>query len=208
MFKEEAVLREILCQVLYNNDMIEQRQLSDKLQISIGLVNRMVRRLENMGATYKTGRNYSITSFKKVLLYWASIRNLQRDVIYATRVSSPVREIERSLPDGVIFSGYTAFNYLFNEAPSDYSEVYVYVPQEILSEITKRFPPLKLPGNLYVLKTDKLLQENVRRYSNGENIVSIPQLYVDLWNIPSWYSKDYISLLERKMMEMKDGILE
>ncbi len=69
MFKEEAVLREILCQVLYNNDMIEQRQLSDKLQISIGLVNRMVRRLENMGATYKTGRNYSITSFKKVLLY-------------------------------------------------------------------------------------------------------------------------------------------
>lgn len=208
MFKEEAVIREILCEVLYGNNAIEQKRISQLLQVSIGLVNKTVARLEQMGAMSKTGRNYSITSYKKVLMFWSSLRNLQRDLIYSTRVSGPVREIERSLPDGSILSAYTAFNYLFNEAPADYSEVWAYVPEDIFSEVEERFPSNNLPGNLYVLKGDELLVENSKRYSKGMSIVSVPQLYVDLWNIPSWYSKEYIALLEKKIMEMKDGILE
>ena len=208
MFKEEAVIREILCEVLYGNNAIEQKRISQLLRVSIGLVNKTVTKLERMGAVFKTGRSYSVTSFKKVLMLWASLRNLQRDLIYSTRVGGSVREIERSLPDGSILSAYTAFNYLFNEVPADYSEVWTYVPEDILAEVKERFPSNNLPGNLYVLKTNTLLLENSKRYSKGINMVSVPQLYVDLWNIPSWYSKEYIALLERKIMEMKDGILE
>ncbi len=208
MFKEEAVIREILCEVLYGNNAIEQKRISQLLRVSIGLVNKTVTKLERMGAVFKTGRSYSVTSFKKVLMLWASLRNLQRDLIYSTRVGGSVREIERSLPDGSILSAYTAFNYLFNEVPADYSEVWTYVPEDILAEVKERFPSNNLPGNLYVLKTNTLLLENSKRYSKGINMVSVPQLYVDLWNIPSWYSKGYIALLERKIMEMKDGILE
>lgn len=208
MFKEEAVIREILCEVLYGNNAIEQKRISQLLRVSIGLVNKTVTKLERMGAVSKTGRSYSVTSFKKVLMLWASLRNLQRDLIYSTRVGGSVREIERSLPDGSILSAYTAFNYLFNEVPADYSEVWTYVPEDILAEVKERFPSNNLPGNLYVLKTNTLLLENSKRYSKGINMVSVPQLYVDLWNIPSWYSKEYIALLERKIMEMKDGILE
>jgi len=208
VFKEEAVIREILCEVLYGNNAIEQKRISQLLRVSIGLVNKTVTKLERMGAVSKTGRSYSVTSFKKVLMLWASLRNLQRDLIYSTRVGGSVREIERSLPDGSILSAYTAFNYLFNEVPADYSEVWTYVPEDILAEVKERFPSNNLPGNLYVLKTNTLLLENSKRYSKGINMVSVPQLYVDLWNIPSWYSKEYIALLERKIMEMKDGILE
>ena len=208
MFKEEAVIREILCEVLYGNNAIEQKRISQLLRVSIGLVNKTVTKLDRMGAVFKTGRSYSVTSFKKVLMLWASLRNLQRDLIYSTRVGGSVREIERSLPDGSILSAYTAFNYLFNEVPADYSEVWTYVPEDILAEVKERFPSNNLPGNLYVLKTNTLLLENSKRYSKGINMVSVPQLYVDLWNIPSWYSKEYIALLERKIMEMKDGILE
>jgi hypothetical protein len=208
VFKEEAVIREILCEVLYGNNAIEQKRISQLLRVSIGLVNKTVTKLDRMGAVSKTGRSYSVTSFKKVLMLWASLRNLQRDLIYSTRVGGSVREIERSLPDGSILSAYTAFNYLFNEVPADYSEVWTYVPEDILAEVKERFPSNNLPGNLYVLKTNTLLLENSKRYSKGINMVSVPQLYVDLWNIPSWYSKEYIALLERKIMEMKDGILE
>ncbi len=208
MFKEDAVIREILCEVLYGNNAIEQKRISQLLRVSIGLVNKTVTKLDRMGAVSKTGRSYSVTSFKKVLMLWASLRNLQRDLIYSTRVGGSVREIERSLPDGSILSAYTAFNYLFNEVPADYSEVWTYVPEDILAEVKERFPSNNLPGNLYVLKTNTLLLENSKRYSKGINMVSVPQLYVDLWNIPSWYSKEYIALLERKIMEMKDGILE
>ena len=208
MLKQEAVIREILCQFLYNNDIIEQQQISQSLNVSIGLVNKVISRLQGMGAVSKTGRRYSVTSFRKILMFWASLRNLQRDILYSTRVLGSVREIERDLPDGSILTAYTAFNYRFNEAPADYSEIWVYVQDKMIFEFKNRFPFNTLPSNLFILKGDKLLEENSKRYSSGLNIVSIPQLYVDLWNIPSWYSKEYVTLLEKKIMEMKNGILE
>lgn len=208
MLKQEAVIREILCQFLYNNDIIDQQQISHSLNVSIGLVNKVISRLQDMGAVSKTGRRYSVTSFRKILMFWASLRNLQRDILYSTRVLGSVREIERDLPDGSILTAYTAFNYRFNEAPADYSEIWVYVQDKMIFEFKNRFPFNTLPGNLFILKGDKLLEENSKRYSSGLNIVSIPQLYVDLWNIPSWYSKEYVTLLEKKIMEMKNGILE
>ncbi|OWP57159.1 MAG: hypothetical protein B2I17_01915 [Thermoplasmatales archaeon B_DKE] len=208
MFKEEAVMREILCEVLYGDNMVEQKRISQILRVSIGLVNKTVARLEQIGAMSKTGRKYSVTAFKKVLLLWSSLRNLQRDIVYMTRVNLPVRKIERDLPDGSILSAYSALNYMFNEAPADYSEVWAYIPENILPEVKTRFPPNNLPSNLYILKSDTLLLENARRFSKGMSLVSVPQLYVDLWNIPSWYSKEYIALLEKKIAEIKDGILE
>ena len=208
MLKQEAVIRKILCQFLYNNDIIDQQQISQSLNVSIGLVNKVISRLQGMGAVSKTGRRYSVTSFRKILMFWASLRNLQRDVLFSTRVLGSVRDIERDLPDGSILTAYTAFNYRFNEAPADYSEIWVYVQDKMIFEFKNRFPFNTLPSNLFILKGDKLLEENSKRYSSGLNIVSIPQLYVDLWNIPSWYSKEYVTLLEKKIMEMKNGILE
>ena len=208
MLKQEAVIREILCQFLYNNDIIDQQQISQSLNVSIGLVNKVISRLQGMGAVSKTGRRYSVTSFRKILMFWASLRNSQRDILFSTRVLGSVREIERDLPDGSILTAYTAFNYRFNEAPADYSEIWVYVQDKMIFEFKNRFPFNTLPSNLFILKGDKLLEENSKRYSSGLNIVSIPQLYVDLWNIPSWYSKEYVTLLEKKIMEMKNGVLE
>ena len=131
-------------------------------------------------------------------MFWSSLRNLQRDVVYSTRVPGSFREIERDLTDGSILTAYTAFNYRFNEAPADCSEIWVYVQEKMIFEVENRFPPTALPGYFFFLKGDKALEENSRRHSNGLNIVSIPQHYVDLWNIPSWYSKEYVSLLEKK----------
>lgn len=208
MLKEEAIFREILCKALYENNLIKQNELSQFLQISIGLANKIIHRLEQIGAMAKEGRSYHVTSFKKILMLWASIHNLQRELLYSTRVTRPIREIERELPDGTIFSAYSAFNDLFNEAPADYSEVWVYTDPDLLTEVRERFPPNNLPANLFLLKADANLLGNSMRYCKRKSIVSIPQLYVDLWNLPSWYSKEYITALEAKIMEMKDGILE
>ena len=147
MLKQEAVIREILCQFLYNNDIIDQQQISQSLNVSIGLVNKVISRLQGMGAVSKTGRRYSVTSFRKILIFWSSLRNLQRDILFSTRVLGSVREIERDLPDGSLLTAYTAFNYRFNEAPADYSEIWVYVQDEMIFEFKNRFPLNTLPGN-------------------------------------------------------------
>ena len=93
MLKQEAVIREILCQFLYNNDIIDQQQISQSLNVSIGLVNKVISRLQSMGAVSKTGRRYSVTSFRKILMFWSSLRNLQRDILYSTRVSDRLEKL-------------------------------------------------------------------------------------------------------------------
>ena len=91
MFQEEAVLREILCEAL-NGKKIEQERISQVLRISIGLVNKTVSKLDQIGAVSKEGRSYLVIAFEKILTYWASIHNLRRDLIYWTGVLEPVRE--------------------------------------------------------------------------------------------------------------------
>ena len=86
MLKQEAVIRKILSQSLYEDDIIDQQQISQSLNVSIGSVNKVISRLQRMGSVSKTGRRYSVTSFKKILMFWSSLRNLQRDVVYSTRV--------------------------------------------------------------------------------------------------------------------------
>lgn len=208
MLKEEIIIREISCKSLFESGIFKQNQISKSLHVSIGLVNRIMRKLEMIGGLQENKRYFKVIDLNKILIYASSIRNIQRDIIYETRVNLPVKEIENSLPDGTILGSYSAYKYFFNDAPSDYSEVWVYSNPDVLNEIKSRFLKNNLPPNLIVLKSDSELVGNVSKYSNGNNVISLPQLYTDFWNIPTWYSKEYLIALERKIMEIQNGILE
>ncbi len=185
-----------------------QTSLSGELDVSIGMVNKSVSKLKRFGAVRTGPRNFTVIDYRRILLYWATIRNLERDVAYSTRVNLPVVEIERSLPDGVIFSAYTGTGLSFSEFPADYSEVWVYASEPLLVELERRFRKNNLPRNFIVLREDAKLQHSVRLFSKHPKSVSVPQLYVDLWNTPTWYSKEFQGLIERKMEESARGILE
>ena len=105
----------------------------------------------------------------------------------------PVRKIESNMPHGITFGAYSAYKFRFRDVPADYSEVYVYAEEGI----KERFPYSRNEPNLLVLKKD----ENLKRY--GE-LTTIARTFVDLWNIPTWYAKDFLKQLEVKI----DGILE
>lgn len=208
MNKEEAILRDLLCKVLDGINKNTQLELSKTLGISLGMVNKTILKMSKIGAVRKEWRSFTVVDYKRMLLYWATNRNIEKDVVYSTRVNLPTREIERNLPDGILFTAYTGSRLSFGEAPSDYSEVWVYSGQELFKEIERRFPKNDLPANLIVLRKDSLMHSNTEKYSKNKVSVSIPQLYADLWNIPTWYSGEFVSHLERKMEEMRTGILE
>ena len=194
MRQTEIVYREILYQSIENkNKTLTQADLARTLNVSLSTVNAAIKRLEEIGSVEVRLRNFSVLDIKKILYYWASIRNLQRDIVYSTRVEKPVVEIEKLMPNDVIFGAYSAYKFLFKDVPADYSEVYIYGEENL----RERFPENKGVPNLFVLKKD----HQIEKYGKKSTIAST---FVDLWNLKEWYAKEFIKAME----EILHGILE
>ncbi len=193
MKKIELVYREILYNAMEKkNRRLTQLYLSNALKISLSTVNLALKPLDRMNAIKIKRMCFDITDIKKILYYWASIRNIERDILYRTRVEMPVREIERLMPNDVIFTGYSAYKLKFDDVPADYSEVYIYGSEDI----QKRFEKNDKNPNLFVLK-----RNDADKYGK---IVTLGNMFVDLWNLKEWYAKDFLKALEAKI----DRLLE
>ena len=194
MKKIEAVYREILYRAMERKEFnLTQSELSKKLNISLSIVNLVARKLNSSGAIKIQQRSFHVLDVKKILYLWASLRNLRKDIIFQARIEIPVREIERILPD-ILYTAYTAYKFRFNDVPADYSEIYVYADEKELEVIKRRIYKLKHSEknpNLFILKKDSSLD----LYDK----IPLAQIFVDLWNLKEWYSKDFINALENKI---------
>lgn len=198
MKKNELVFLDVLSQCLEKRQFDQtQLSLSKKLRISLSTVNYALAPLEAIGAITKMQRGFRVVDAKKILLFWATKRNLKKDVIYQTRVEMPIEQLERSMPSGAIYAAYSAYKFRFKDVPADYGEVYVYADEEMLKEIKIRFPEKSGPPNLIVLKADAYLKDTTK---NGT--CSLASMFVDLWNIKTWYAKEFLQALEKKIDEM------
>ena len=190
MFKKEIIWREILYQTLekkHNN--FTQKELAQKFNFSLSTVFNALKIPRLSGAIEVKGRFFRIIDKHKFLNIWATHRNLEKDVIYQTRVDLPVQKIEGQLPNVAFPTAYSAYRLKFNDSPADYDKVYVYIDN--LEEIQKRFPIKKGNANLIVLRADNFLL-------NYKPFPPLAQIYVDLWNLGEWYARDFIEGLKDK----------
>ena len=123
MKKIELVYREILYNAFEKRKFeLTQSELSKKFGISLSVVNAAVKKLHNIGAVKISRRNFKIIDVKKAIYYWASIRNLDKDIVFKARVEMPVREIERNMPD-LTLTAYSAYKLIFNDSNMDFLRI-------------------------------------------------------------------------------------
>lgn len=188
MKKNEMIWREILDETIEQSGLpagrqvFEQKNLAQKFGFSTSTVFAAIKPLRGIGAVEVTGRNFKVINFEKIIMFWATHRNLQKDIIFQTHVDLPVFEIEGLVDNNTIFGAYTAARNLLGEAVSDYDKVFVYggIP---------RFPKKFGVPNFFLLKKDKFMKGK---------ITSVSQTFVDLWNLPDWFAKDYLDALREK----------
>ncbi|HII16157.1 MAG TPA: hypothetical protein HA362_07670 [Nanoarchaeota archaeon] len=191
MKKIEFVFRELLFQCLEKgNRRFTQLGLSKELGLSTSMISFALKPLKKMNAVEIRQRGFSVVEPRKVLYHWASVRNIEKDIVYSTRAEMPVVEIEKAMPDDIVYGAYSAYRIKFKDAPADYSEVYVYGDETL----KKRFPEAKGPANIFVLKKDISME----RYGK---LATMAQAFVDLWNIKTWYASDYLKALEARINE-------
>lgn len=193
MKKIEFIWREILTSALENKQTIfSQKELAGKFGVSTSTVFHALKRPRGIGAVKIGGRGFELTDFEKLLFLWATERNLKKEIIYQTSADLPIMEIEGLMPSNVVPTAYTSYRFLFKETPADYDKVYFY--SENIVEVKKRFPPNEQGANIFILKADAWLG----KYKPPP---PLPQIFVDLWNLPEWYAKEYRDACLAKIRE-------
>ena len=197
MTKKEIIWREILFQAMENKKTeFTQKELAQKYGFSLSTVFNALNFPRNSGIIEVRGRGFKVQDVEKFLYLWATFRKLKKEIIYQTNVSKSVQTIEGEMPPNVIFGAFSAFVKKYKEAPADYDKVYVYIKQENLEKVKNRFPSKKGYLNLIVLRADPWLK-------NFGNITPNCQTFVDLWNLPEWYAKDYLVALKDKLLPLE-----
>lgn len=193
MLKIESVWRELLYQAIdkhqANFTIID---LAKKFKLSTSLIFHALTPLRQLGMIVIGKNKSTIVDTEKLLLFWATRRNLKKDIIYQTY--SPLSPFEREalMPPTVVPTAYSAYRLYYNELPADYENIYFYGYQP--TEIKQRFPEtLKTKANIFILKPDLYLKNYQR--------IPTAQIFVDLWNLSDWYAKDFSNDLLLKIKE-------
>jgi len=188
MRKLERVYRQLLKELLEDKKrFFYQKELAEKCMISIGLVNYSLKPLEKIGAVEKRGRGFTISDPRKLLMHWATVRDLQGDVLGELKGE---QDAELKMPPGAILTAYSAAKIHYEIEAADYGEVWVYSGIE---ELKEKFS--NGPVRIIVLRSDEHLKAMGR--------APLAQVFVDLWNIPTWYAREFMLAVRDKI----DGIL-
>lgn len=167
-----------------------QKELASRFEVSLSTIFNALAVPRRIGAVHVGGRSFYIRDPEKMLYLWATQRNLRRDIVYATHVDLPVFDLEAAQPADIVFAAFSAYRFLYQDLPADYDKVYVYTNS--LDSVKKRFPAASGYPNFFVLKMD----QELTRYGT---ITPPVQIFVDIWNLPEWYTKDFLSSLRLKL---------
>lgn len=191
MLKIEFIWRELLNQVIENHQSkFTMINLAEKYSLSTSVVNHALIPLKELSIVRIGKFGSRVVDWERLLFFWATKRSIKKDIIYSTFSNLPVYDREGFMPEDVIPTAYTAFRLRFKYLPADYDRIYFY--SNNLDLIKKRFPEKKGTPNIFIIKPDFYLIRSKK--------ISLAQMFVDLWNLPEWYAKDFQEAL---LLEIK-----
>lgn len=180
MRKLERIYRELLLSSLREVSLIRQEDISSECAVSLGLVSKTVRKLEEAMAVEATRKGVRVLSPARLLNLWAAERDLGGDVWRSFRLD-PVEEVEKDLPGNVLVTGFSGWVSVSGRRPAEYGRLYFYVKDVESFESWFSFrenKARKVNPNVFVLHAD---DEHLVR-SSEKGAVCVPQLYVDTYS--------------------------
>lgn len=173
-----------------------QQGLAQWSGFSLSTINHALEKPSQIGAIRKETKFFVLEDTIKLLYYWASIRNVQKSILYETYAEGSIHEREGLVLPSGIYACYSAATKHLGEPPADYTQLYFYESEKNLKEVERRFPKQnRQAANVYILKKSP----GMGAYGQ---ITTIPQTFVDIWNLRDWYSKDFVVKLEEKIHEL------
>lgn len=163
---------------------ITQKEIALNLKCSLNTVNYSLKPLMRMGAIEKHNRGFRVIDAIKIMIHMANVYNISWESMY---VRAPVEDIESGMPPG-LYTAFSGAKIYYGIEPADYDKVFFFGNCD---EVFRRFG-----GKTF--KDDVLIKNNVfcsmtPPYLKNEDKTPLFQIYVDLWNLPYWYSREFLN---------------
>jgi len=159
---------------------VHQEDIASECAVSLGLVNKTVRKLEVAMAVEATRSGVRVLSPARLLNLWAAERDVGKDVWRSFRLDS-VADVEKDLPQDVLATGFSGWFNVSGRKPAEYDRLYFYVMDMESFESWFGFRKSrvrKVNPNVFVLRVDD--EHLVHSSENG--VVCVPQVYVDIYS--------------------------
>ena len=179
--KFERIYRELLLCSLREVSLVRQEDVASECEVSLGLVNKTVKKLEGAMAVEATRRGVRVLSPARLLNLWAAERDLGKDVWQSFRLD-PVGEVEKDLPRDVLITGFSGWCSFSGRRPAEYDRLFFYVTDLESFESWfgfKKSRVRRVNPNVFVLRVD---DEHLVR-SSEKGVVCVPQVYVDIYSV-------------------------
>ena len=179
MRRFETVYREILLHCIAGTDRIEQKSMSKATGVSLGMINKTVRKLEEASAVEAGPRGLRVLAPGRILNLWAAERRFRNEIWRSFRIDD-VGEAERSLPPSVILTGFPAWARLAKRRPAEYNRIHFYVADKSAFDSWASFREnqiRKTNPNIFALSADD--PHVISTSSRG--LACVPQVYVDIY---------------------------
>jgi hypothetical protein len=178
--KFERVYRELLLCSLREVSLVRQEDVASVCGVSIGLVNKTVRKLEVAMAVEATRSGVRVLSPARLLNLWAAERDLSKDVLQMFRLD-PVADVEKELPADVLVTGFSGWAGVSGRMPADYDRLYFYVTDRERFDLWLGFRKdrvRRVNPNVFVLcvEDEHLVRSSVKGFA------CVPQVYVDIYS--------------------------
>jgi len=182
MLKIEYIWRELLDRTIEKgNPEFTITELAKKYSLSTSVVNHALIPLRELNIVKINKLFSSVIDWERLLFFWATRRNIKKEIVYSTYSDLSVHDREGYMPSSVIPTAYSSFRLRFKRIPADYDNIYFY--SDNTKDIIKRFPFKKGSPNIFILKPDFYLLKSKE--------LGLAQLFADTWNLPEWYAKDF-----------------
>ena len=178
--KFERIYRELLLCSLREVSLVRQEDVASECEVSLGLVNKTVRKLEVAMAVEATRSGVRVLSPARLLNLWAAERDLGKDVWQSFRLDL-VAEVEKDLPGDVLVTGFSGWFSVSGRRPAEYERLYFYATDVESFESWFGFRKSRVRRvnpNVFVLCVD---DEHLVR-SSEKGVVCVPQVYVDIYS--------------------------
>lgn len=190
MHKFESVYRQLLLSSMNGADRVTQEELARRCRVSLGLVNKTIRKLSSALAVEATSQGVRILSPGRVLNLWATERDVGKDLLDSFRLDD-LREVERSLPSGVVMTAFSAWKSLSGRIPAEYDRLYFYVIDQARFKDWVRFRESERRStnpNIFALTAeDRHLIETA-----VNSVACVPQVYVDIYSVDGPSAAPYL----------------
>ena len=115
MLKIEYIWRELLYRSIEKkNPYFTLSELGKTFHLSTSVVSHAVSPLRELHLVEIAKIKSKVVDVEKLLFFWATRRNLKKDIIYKTHSHLPVFGQEASMPTDVIPTAYSAFRFYLN----------------------------------------------------------------------------------------------